>query len=268
MRIYTIRRGEFKGEHIIYDNPGEANSHGIDKITVPWHSPETRAGDWVVSDDGYVVRCLQRYPLKNKRHKSGQYTDCLMFPQGTFTIYHGKNGYKKIKNFYAQFSSNKRSSLGNETSSLGRYMGIRKREFVTLMGLGYDAYTSYIKAFNIKNSNIGYITIQVNKLLMDERVQEELMEALRPFMEKVEQEIVKQSNGEFEDIESLAVNRTAKLLLSQSKSIKDQALVLRFTFEIFGKIKGFIDMIEKKNPKEIQEAQYIVMAPPPLTEAV
>jgi len=270
MRIHTIRRGNHKGEHIIYDNPGEANSNGIDKIMAPWHRTDTQTGDWVVSDDGYVVQVLKRYTLKNKRHISGQYTDCFMFPQGTFTVYYGRNGYKKIKNFYAQMSSNNRTSLGNDTSSLGRYLTIRKKEFVTLMGFGYDAYTSYIKAFNVKNSNIGYITIQINKLLTDERVQGALMEALKPFMEKVEQAVIEKSKGQYKDLEDLAVQKTAELLLAPTKYVKDKALVLKFTFEVFGKIKGFIEMAEKRNKQldNIEEAEYTIAAPPSLKEAI
>lgn len=267
MRIHTIRKGNFKGEHIIYENPGEANSHGVDKIIAPWHSSQTGSGDWVVSDDGYVVQCLKRYPLINKRHKSGQWTDCFMFPQGTFTVYHGRNGFKKIKNFYAQMSSNKRTSLGTETSSLGKFMTVRKKEFVTLMSLGFDAYTSYVKAYNVKNTNVGYITIQINKLLSDERVQEALMEALKPFMEKVEQQIVAKSGGKYKDLEDLAVQKTADLLLSEARNVKDKALVLKFTFEIFGKIKGFIEYADKKPKKEIEDAHYELYTPPSLAEA-
>ena len=267
MRIFTVRRGLYKGEHIIYDNPGEANAHGIMDIKIPWHHAKVGAGDWVVSDDGYVVQCLRRYPLTNPRHKSGQWTDVFQFPQGLFTVYHGKGNKLTIKNFYAQLSYSNRTSLGSETSSLGKFLTIRKKEFVTLMGLGYDAYSSYVKAFNIKNRNLGYITIQVNRLLSDERVQDALMDALRPFMEKVEKKISTLSKGEYSDIEQLAVDRTADLLLSTPKSIKDKALVLKLTFDLFGKIKGLIDVTEKKNTKEIQEAQFEMVAPPSLKEA-
>jgi len=262
MRIFTVRRGNFKGEHKIYDSPDEAVSNGVEP-KAPWHRKDIAIGDWVISDDGYVVQCLSRRVLINKRHTSGQFTDTYRFPMGIFGVYYDRTGTKRItKNFYAQVANNNKSSLGN-TSSLGRYMTVNKREFVTLIQIGFDPYSAYIKAFKVNRlTSLSYITMQINKLLMDKQIQEELMEVLKPFMNKVETR-VKELSG-YNDLKALFIDKTAKLLVQDTRNIKDQVLVLRFSYEFFGRILGIMETVESKKPTEIQEAYYEELSPPPL----
>lgn len=262
MRNFTVRRGNYKGEHIIYDSPDEAVQHGIEPKT-PWHRKDVVIGDWVVSDDGYVVQCLHRRPLINKRHKSGQWTDTFRFPMGIFGVYYDAKGDKKItKNFYAQVANNNKSSLGN-TSVLGKYMTIEKREFVTLLGMGFDPYSAYIKAYKVKRiTTLPNVTMQINKLLTDKQVQEELMDVLKPFMHKVQLKI--RDISDYEDLNELFIDKTAQLLTTQVKSIKDQIAVLKFSYEYFGRVLGIIMTTEEQKSKDIQEARFTEIPPPEL----
>lgn len=265
MRVVTIRRGLYKGEHTVYDSPDEAVKHGIEPKT-PWHRKDIQVGDWVVADDGYVVQTLNRKPIINKRHKSGQFTDTFRFPQGIFYAYYNRHGEKRItKNFYAQVTNNNKSSLGN-TPSLGRFMTIRKREFVTLVQMGFDMYSAYMKAFNVKGSSMPYITIQINKLLMDKQIQEELMQVLRPFMDAITIRVKELSK--YDNLNQLLIDKTAKLLVQETKNIKDQALVLKLSYEMFGKLLKIVEVEDKgtHRMRNISEAHYEEVSPPPLNE--
>lgn len=263
MRKFTVRRGNFKGKHIIYDSVEEAHQHSIKDIKEPWYNPDVDVGDWVVADDGYVVKCLSRNKLINKRHRNGQYTDCFRFPQGTFYVYYDKKGEPHIKNFYASVANSHKSSLGN-TSRLGKYMTVKKREFVLLMSMGYDPYTSYVKAFKVGVSTPGHIMMQVNKLLTDPLVREALMEAMKPFMEQVQQEVKKKSG--IEDLNKLAVEQISELLVAKPKDIKTRIMQSKFFLEMFGQQLGIISS-DKKTRKEIEDAQFEVQPPPELGSA-
>ena len=262
MRKFTVRRGNFKGEHIIYDSSDEAVQHSIEPKT-PWHRKDVEIGDWVVSDDGYVVQCLHRRILINKRHRSGQYTDTFRFPMGIFGVYYDAKGEKKItKNFYAQVTNNNKSSLGN-TSALGKYLTIEKREFITLMGMGFDPYSAYIKAYKVKRlTTLPNVTMQINKLLMDKQVQEELMEVLKPFMHKIQLRVMELSN--FRSLEEMFIDKTARLLVAEPKSFKDQLSLAKFSYEYFGKVLGIVETVDKRNKAEIMEAQFREVLPPEL----
>lgn len=261
MRNFTVRRGTFKGQHKIYESVEEANSAGISELRHPWYK-DTEIGDWCVSDDGYIVQCLSKYILKNKRHKSNQKTVCYRFPQGTFYVYHDAKGNLKPKNFYAFVANANKSSLGN-TSSLGRYLTIPKREFIMLMGMGYDPYSAYVKAFKVKNSSPHYIGIQLNKLLTDPVIQEELMEALKPFMSKV-QDKIKEKSG-YDSLEDLFIERTANVLLKETKSAKEELAIIEFAYKVFGKVLGIVQPEVKKDPRQIQDVPYEEVRPPLVT---
>lgn len=257
MRKFTIRRGNFKGTHNIYDSIEEAHSQGITNIKEPWHDRNVKVGDWVVSDDGYVVKCLARRKMINKRHRNGQFTDTFRFPQGTFYVYYDKKGEPHIKNFYAAIANSNKSSLGN-TPKTGRYLTLAKREFVLLMSMGYDPYSSYIKAFKVGVSTPSHIMLQVNKLLTDPLIREALMEAMKPFMEQVQNK-VKELSG-VNDLNELAVNDIAELLVSKPKDIKAKIMKSKFFLEMFGQQLGIVAP-DKKSRKEIEDASYEEIPP-------
>lgn len=272
MRIFTIRRGKFVGEHKIYDSVAEAKKDGIVPI-VPWYSLDVVAGEWVVADDGFVVQCLDsannnlRMRLINKRHRSGQYTDCFRFPQGTFGVYYDAKHKPHInKSFYAMSANSHKSSLGN-TSGLGKYMTIKKREFVLYMSMGYDPYTSYVKAYKVRGANPNHITIQINKLLTDPIVKEALMEALKPFMEQVQKKVRKLTGHS--DLNQLMVEQVSQLITTQPKSYSDRMTQAKFTLEIFGVPLGAIaSTSDAKNKKGLNAEEIAYSEVPPVSIAM
>jgi len=182
---------------------------------------------------------------------------------GIFGVYYDAKGEKKItKNFYAQVTNNNKSSLGN-TSALGKYLTIEKREFITLMGMGFDPYSAYLKAYKVKRlTTLPNVTMQVNKLLMDKQVQEELMDVLKPYMHKIQLKVMELSN--FKSMEELFIDKTARLLVAEPTSLKDQIALARFSYEFFGKVLGIVEVTDKRNRAEIAEAQFREVTPPEL----
>jgi len=262
MREFTIRKGNFAGKHNIYDTREEAIEHKVKEIKSPWHSLDVQVGDWVQADDGYVVQCLSRYKLPNKRARNGQFTDCFRFPMGTFYVYYGVRT-NTVKNFYAHNANVNKTALGN-TSKMGRFMTIRKKEFVLLMSMGYDPYSAYIKAFKVSKTTPGSIQLNINKLLDDPLIKEALMEALKPYMQQV-QDKVKQITG-YQDLNTLFVEKMAEILTKDYRDPRVTILAFKLGLDLFGTSLGLLapSTATKQGIKEIQEASFKVMPPPQL----
>lgn len=258
MREFSIRRGTYAGTHLIFDSIKEAKKHGIKDIKSPWYSDNVEPGDWVISDDGYVIQCLGKRLLINKRHKSGQYTQTWRFPNGTFYIYRDARGNKHIKNFYAVAAANHKSSMGN-TPRLGRYMTLRKKEFCMLIGAGLDPYQAYIKAYRVGTASKNSIWIQVNKLLNDKMVQEEVMEELKPFLKKVEDRIkAKTGHGSLVD---LLADKIAELFTDEDLKAKDVQQNIKLAMELFAQPMGLATP-RKNRSLEADEADFELLPPP------
>lgn len=246
MRYYTLRKGLYKGKHCIYDSRDEAEIHGITDIKTPWWNKDVEAGDWIESDDGYIVQCLHRSKLYNKRHKSGQYTDLFTFPQGVFYVYYDKKGNPNIKNFFASVSKPLKGRLGT-SSTLGKYMNPRKRLFITYIKNGVDPVTSYMAAFNKHTSPLHIAVKKVNELLTDPELVEELMIAMKPFISQVESRVRELSNNKYEDLNALYVDKVARLLLKDNKSAMAEVTVLNFSLKLFG---HQINLIADEHPSK------------------
>lgn len=260
MRTFTIRKGKYAGEHLIFDSIEEAVKNGIKNIKTPWHRDDVEPGDWVTSDDGFVIQCLNRNRLVNKRHKSGQYTDYWRFPNGTFYVYVNKNGEKSIKNFYAVAAMNSKSSLGN-TSKLGKYMTSRKKYFVTLLSQGFSPFMAYAKAYN-KSTQGHTAFIQVNKLLNDPLVKEEIKMALSPFIEKVERRI-KEKTG-YENLNEFLAAQLSELISDEDVSVKDKRANLQLAIQLFGDKLGITEPKKLGKGSDAEEAEYHLVEPPQL----
>lgn len=251
MRDFTIRSGKYSGTHIIYDSEDEAKNHSI-KAKRPWYRDDTDVGDWVVSDDGYVIQCLGKYRLVNKRHKSGQYTIAYRFPNGTFYVYVDKHGQQHIKNFYAVAAASHKNSLGN-TPRIGRYLTAKKKEFVTLVAGGMDIYSAYIKAYNVRTYSRNGILVQINKLMDDPVVRKELMEQLKPFAVQLEEQI-KEKTGH-ESLMSFLVEQITTLVTDpKSQYPKEKRENIKLLVNLLGQQLGIT--LKQPTRKEIQDAEF------------
>ena len=259
MRYFTVKRGLYKGIHKIYGSREEATEDGIKEIKSPWWHSLVVTGDWVESDDGYIIQCLNHpQPLVNKRHKSGQYTDFFRYCTGNAYVYYGKDGVPKPNLFYAALAYTNKNSLGNGTP-LGKGLTLKKREFILYMSLGYDPYTAYIKTYSKRgfSPNIKY---SVMKLLDDPVIREELVKALKPFMEKVQQKIQEQAG---KNIDELIVDHTVEILLSKPTDVVKMKVRHEYELEMFGEQLGLV-MDSKQSSKEIANASFEVLPPPQL----
>lgn len=259
MRTFTIRKGKYAGEHTIYESIEEAQRHNITPKS-PWYTPDVEVGDWCLSDDGYVLRCLKRDTLVNKRHKSGQRTDYFRFCNGTFYVYYAKGGKRRIKNFYGVASANHKSSLGN-TSALGKYMTLKKKHFVSLVGSGLDPYNAYIQAYNVHSTTKNNIWMQVNNLLSDPLIRKELMEQLKPVIQKLEQQIEKETGAA--TLQDWLVEELTKLLVKDKKlSSRDRRDNIRLIVNLFGEPLGL--STPKSNKINATDAEWVEVPPPQL----
>lgn len=262
MREFEVRRGLYTGKHIIYDSVAEAEANGIKNIKSPWYRSDVEIGDWCVSDDGYVLQLLHKNTLINKRHVSGQKTDYYRFCTGTVWVYYGKRGKNNIKNFYGNVASSHKSSLGN-TPSLGRYMTVKKKYFVTLLASGVDPYSAYVKAYKtmqLFTKSAAYIWKQIDTLLNDPLVRKELMKELKPTIVLLEDEIKKETG--FSNIQEWLVNELSTLL-TKTKGLRprDRRDNIRLIVTLFAEPLGFNS---PKKSKEISEAEWQMVPPPAL----
>jgi hypothetical protein len=263
MRIFSVRKGKYQGAHKIYDTLDEAIKDGVPEIFDPWYHHKVRAGDWVKADDGYVIQLLAKYKLKNKRHKSGQYTQVYRFCNGTFWVYFDKDGNPHPQNFYGAVANNNKSSLGN-TPRLGRNLTIKKKEFLSYIEAGYDPYQAAKKAYRLQNRPLSSITRLINDLLDDNNVKKEMRRMASRFMDEVEKEI-KEKTGM--SLREFFVHQTTKLLtdskLNSSKNFKQN---LEFGVKLFGSDLGIIAPKPNRNSKGLPEADYEILPPPELTD--
>jgi len=262
MRDFTVRSGNFAGIHIIYDNEEEALRHNM-VFKKPWYGDKVESGDWVVSDDGYVIQCLYKRKIVNKRHRSGQFTMSYRFCNGTFYYYVNRFGQKSIKNFYAVATKSHKNSLG-DTGRLGKYLTSRKKEFVTLIATGLDLYSAYIKAYQVKTISRNGILVQINKLMDDPVVREELMEQMQPFIRQVE-ESIKEKTGATSLVNFL-VDQISELVTDpKSKVPKERRENIKLLVNMFGEQLGIA--LRKKSSKEIEDADYEIIKPPELGQS-
>ena len=256
MREFTIRKGIFAGKHSIYDSLKEATDAGIKKPLSPWHRADVAIGDWVVSDDGFIIQCLHRYVLRNKVHRSGQYTDCFRFPNGTFYVYVNANQERKVgKNFYAAVANNNPGAIGN-TPRIGRYLTPKKKLFVSLIAEGADPYSAYIAAFNK-----GFAKYSINKLLNDPIVREALMHELEPIYNKIENQVKEKTGLNLTDF--VAAELVKVITFDTSKlAMKERRENLKLILQLFGERVGLVS--PRKSVKDIPEVNYEEVKPPML----
>jgi len=260
MRKFTVRHGNFAGEHVIYDSIASAREHGIKDIQVPWYNNNTVTGSWCQSDDGFVVQCLNRYKLKNKKHISGQYTDCFRFPMGTVYVYHRKDGTLKIKNLYTNVTTTNKSAL-SDAGILGKYMTAKKRLFVSFVADGMSPYHAYTQAF--REGYPSNVYIQTNKLLMDPIVRKALMEEMKPIITKIDTAVMKKTGLNLSDY---LVDQIVSVMTDSKATNRDRRENIKLALALFGEQLGLKPPSQslKEKKREVEDAEYEVVRPPSL----
>jgi len=250
MREFNIRKGVFEGIHIIYDSVKEYYEDNFPNPSKPirWGSTmDLEKGDFVISDDGYVLRVLSTRIFPNARAISGQYSLAIRFPMGTWVLYKRKDGSIKANNFYAQFASQNKSSMSSDPQKW------REKEFFLKIKSGMDTYEAFISTFKPKGSKERISFLLDN--FLNKRMTE-FMEAYQNFQKSLDQKVKELSGGK--DIKSILVEKMAKIIVDDS-SPRESLNQLKWLKEVFSENPnvGFF-------PKKIPSSEEV--PPPELAE--
>lgn len=233
MRVYTVRRGKFTGEHYIFEGEEEFQSYFPSSKVKKWGDISIQPNDWVRADDGYILQCLHKATLINKWK---QVTHLYRFCNGSFAVTEGKNGLKP-RNFYGA-DSKRKGGFGNGSS--------KDKQFVMMVKAGYNYTTAFEKAYGHKCTDF-----KLRKAI--DRNAGEIMEDLKQRLETVN-ERVKQVTGMTvsEIVDEKLVQLAANLRNTNSmKEIRESIKFLKW-----------YEMEAKKNIKPEEEGE----EKPPLLE--
>lgn len=123
-------------EHVVYDSMEEfkiANPDGL--VALEWR--KGREGDWVLADDGAVMQVL-----KFGKVVSGSPREYIRTAAGTFTLLPNT----RLDSIFRE----RIYSFSGRADAYARPSG-RQRAFVSLIILGYDPVSAYLKVFNTTN---------------------------------------------------------------------------------------------------------------------
>lgn len=149
MRKFFIRSStHYAGEHNLYEGEAEFRKDWPDRPIYKWaRDPyeQLKIGDWVESEDGYIVECLYIRKLVNRR---SQVTYMIRFPNYAASIYIRKDGSPKFSRYYASITSLDSRSLSN--SFIGRAGELTKKlKFAALIAAGLPLRKAYMLSFPV-----------------------------------------------------------------------------------------------------------------------
>lgn len=169
MRFYTLRFGKYIGEHPVYNDNTEAfdnlnNGHAnfLRDFQTPvtinfklWTDPDVKAGEWIRSDDGRIVQCLNRYDFfkiaKRLGNKKLPTTVSIKTVFGVFSYYHKAKGglaiYKKMladPKTMGDVTFN-RVSITNQCTIAGKFLTKKKRLFAYYVVVTGNPVASFAK---------------------------------------------------------------------------------------------------------------------------
>ena len=210
---------------------------------------EAEVGDWVLTDDDYVIQVLRKGTMlkaKGKKRKVHYIGTCT----GTFpAIKTAKMDASRRENIYS-FGGRPEAESVMKRDSLTKYEAI----FVNYIIAGMDPKDAYMKAF--KTRNPGYAGIKAGRLLKTERVTSEMKKELEPVMEELgidESFILKaiKEVAELSDKDETRLKALFKLSDILDMEDKNKTSVTQISGAVF---QGFSDdMIEAaERPKEIE----------------
>lgn len=287
MRQYEILSGKNKGTYIIYDDIREARRElGNPKLEVEsWR--EGKTGDWVLTDDGRVVKIINIYNLSNYGGKdkprfidsktTGRWigSKAVKVCFGVYTVYGKKNGdivsNKMIAEPYRmeEFRKN-RVSITAHATILGKFLTKRKKMFVYY----YQLTGNPILALKqVIPKNAPYLTkkhtfYKAIELLKDKYVIKELNTYMKTEESKISfrKKLLNSLEQENLNIEDFA--QELKVGLEQTKK---GSMAHRQWVEMYGKILTYSheegnelipDKLSQKNVQEITYQDNQLLPPP------
>ena len=211
VRIYTLKKGKFAGDHYIFNDNEEACKYLstklenlnvnkqdlLDPLDCFPHWSKGEIGDWVRSDDGRILQVLNIYYGKSAGReystKTGNWVGTKMVKTVVkpACLYGKAGGTIVIPCLLADPKSLtdvhfNRASIGQHKTIAGKYLTMRKRLFAYYVYLLADPIRAYNIVFNVRQRRFGKYkaTHVMFKLLKDEWVIKEIQSYLPTKMEK------------------------------------------------------------------------------------
>jgi len=266
MREFTVKSGNFKGVHKIYDSEKELfENENVSFVRKPWSSPDAKVGEWCRMDDGFIAQLLDRYQLT--------VSTVYRFAFGSRGVYYRKRDDKRVAPlFYTTNPSSNKSALvsAGYERALGKSYDKRKRLWVELVAAGMDPYEATYSIYRIGPTgfkNNGHkIAALTNKLIRDTKVREHLVEALKPFKQELTDQIKEKTGLELGEF---IAQKLAEALGSDAKSVKDKIAIAKLAVDM-GQLIGNIPVKVQKSTRSIkrgkvEEADFEEVPPPSLS---
>lgn len=192
MREYLLREGtKYAGVHTIYDTIEEF--HRLMPVAVVWKWAiddlinKAEIGDWIQAEDGYITQLLNRYPIKTKDKPVAVHA--FRFAMGTFGVRIRVDGTARYPQFYAQFTTADKGSMGGKCRAL-RSQDFNKIRFAMMVLAGMDPRKAYRAAFkNYTFLTINQIDHKIMRLFMDEVVRNEIKQSVIAFKDDIKKKI-------------------------------------------------------------------------------
>lgn len=237
-RSVTINTRAGREEHTFYE-PAEAENIGL-IVVDDWR--ESEEGDWILSDDGWVVQVL-----KTGRLRRG--TKWVRTPHGTYLVTGELTTAERASRF--TFTGRK---PGNEFR-----MSKRIKAWAASVVMGQDALRAYLNIFQSKNTE--WAERRVVFLLKQPEVVDFMKHELKPILEKlgIDQELVIQGyldlfrEGDSDNVRLKSLNELA--LLTGVKEEKSGLPGEGTGFLSFGEILEEEDDASPKQVSGTEQAQ-------------
>jgi hypothetical protein len=183
IRYVRIAKGPNEGWHPMYISMKEfRKDYPHDTVYRPYWECKN-IGDWCMTDDGWIVQCLNKYELIPKFYKdrvklntesfnNKNAVQCFKFSARTCNVYVRKDGTIKASKFLGTEVKLDPGRLSINYNPLGKYITERKKHFIALIVMGKSPTAAYMDShkvsYGVAKSNA------YNLLMKDEKVMKEI----------------------------------------------------------------------------------------------
>lgn len=250
MRTFTIRdeRSPHRGEHCVYDSQEEFEQRNSGKEWKKWGGRDPadyKVGEWIRSDDGYIIQILAIRLASNKLP-----VYFFRVPMGTFAVYWTKRNEKwNYRQILAQFTPACKNSISGRPRT-NRSIQVHKIKFATLLVCGVRpmvaarmAFPREMFALTTKHQAL----TKVAKFMEDSVVRDEIKTQLSKFNEDIIDKF-----GDKRLLEELDE------LLTMSKKGSDAH---RGNIQFIMELRGLYEKKEGKKINKLRETSYTEVPP-------
>jgi len=248
VREFRLIAGRFQGVHCIYESTEEFKKKTKLNYFV-WREiklEELQIGNWVQTDDGYVIQILNVYQLKSLNSKA---TIFIRFPNGTFAVKVSKGELYYRAKLYALTAKIDGNSISGTYRNYSRN-DLRVKLFTNLFFSGIEAEKAFLIAYKPKN---GMSQSMIRRKSMEALTTKSAKEEIKTYISKFNEEIESK----------FPLERIIKEIDDLVKYSKKGTKTHRENIELILELKGLKDRVESKKIKnsEVVEASYEQLPP-------